>query len=103
LSDAAVLLAGLLGLGVEFNVEGGMLVYDAPAGTMTPDLLAALVAHKAEVLGLLADEGFRRVAARMKAAGDDLWRDRIASDPDLAAYFAERQAIHRAAAAAPNP
>jgi len=51
-ATAAWLLADLGQLGVHLEREGDGLRYDAPPGTLTPDLLAALREHKA---GLLAE------------------------------------------------
>jgi len=41
-------------LGVRLRVEGGALAYDAPKGALTSELVAALRAHKAEIMALLA-------------------------------------------------
>src|SRR5437762_13407508 len=51
---AAALLAYLERLGVRVAIDGARLRLDAPAGTLTPDLLATLAAHKPALLGLLA-------------------------------------------------
>ena len=54
MTDATALLIALRDLGVELTAEGGDLCYDAPAGVLTPDLLAAMTRHKGELLALLA-------------------------------------------------
>src|SRR5689334_10174389 len=47
------LLAQLRRLDVVLWAEGDQLCYDAPEGALTPDLLAQLAAHKADILALL--------------------------------------------------
>ena len=51
----ADLLARLAALDVRLSAEGGRLGYDAPDGTVTPDLRAAILAHKGAILRLLAE------------------------------------------------
>jgi hypothetical protein len=53
-TDAALLLTKLLGLGVELTAEGKDLCYDAPAGVLTPDLRSAMAALKADLLALMS-------------------------------------------------
>ncbi len=43
-------------LGIRLFPKGAKLGYDAPAGAMTPEVRAALAAHKAELLALMAEE-----------------------------------------------
>jgi len=47
------LLEELARLDVKVKPNGGNLSYDAPKGTVTPELLARLREHKAEILDLL--------------------------------------------------
>ena len=58
------LLSQLRAKGVELKTSGGdRLVIDAPKGTVTEDLRAALSAHKAELLQILnaeANEDMRK-------------------------------------------
>lgn len=51
---AADLVLDLKARGVRLTAEGNRLQYDAPAGVMTPDLLARLKACKSELLATLA-------------------------------------------------
>jgi tubulysin polyketide synthase-like protein len=63
------LLTELHSRGVTVSLNGERLHVDAPAGTLTPDLRAALVAHKSALLTLL------RVEALKAAAGPEVrWR-----------------------------
>ena len=50
------LLSTLGARGVRFIVLGDRLRYDAPAGALDDDLMAALRLHKAELLTLLSEE-----------------------------------------------
>ncbi len=59
------LLAELTRRGVEIAVEGGRLRF-RPQDAVTPDLRAALVEHKADVLDLLGDDE-REVGWRVEA------------------------------------
>ena len=52
---AAALITLLRSLDVHLRVEGGALRVNAPKGRLTPDLEAALVARKAELLQMLTD------------------------------------------------
>lgn len=49
-------VAGLRRRGVLLWADGGALAYDAPAGVMTPAVLATLAGRKADVLALLRAE-----------------------------------------------
>lgn len=60
---AQTLLSELRDLGVELNVEEDRITVDAPAGTITDDLRAALVDNKPRLLKLLAREQRRLEAA----------------------------------------
>jgi len=51
-----MLLAELRAQGATLAIDGDQVVIDAPAGVLTPELLADLRGHKPEVLGLLARE-----------------------------------------------
>src|SRR5207253_6081793 len=48
------LLSACAGRGIVLFVDGGRLRFRAPAGAMTPELRAAVVAHKAALLAHLA-------------------------------------------------
>jgi hypothetical protein len=48
-------LHDLHAIGVHLAADGNDLLVDAPRGVMTPNLQAALVAHKAELLAHLLD------------------------------------------------
>jgi len=48
-------------LGVVLSGDGGKLRYEAPAGSLTPELRRSLAAHKAAILDILEAE---RLAAR---------------------------------------
>lgn len=50
---APALLVELEAQGVHLTAHGDRLVFDAPAGTMTPERLALMKAHKLELLTLL--------------------------------------------------
>jgi hypothetical protein len=52
--SAAALITRCRILDVRLSVKSGRLRYSAPRGTFNPDLLAELVAHKAELVALLA-------------------------------------------------
>src|SRR5262249_9409213 len=43
----------LTACGVRFRVESGRLKVDAPKGTLTPELKAALIEHKDDILAML--------------------------------------------------
>ncbi len=51
----AELLADCHARHIDLQAHGGQLDVDAPAGELTPDLIAPLTAHKGELLALLAD------------------------------------------------
>lgn len=54
MTDAATLLADLRARGVELEPRGDKLHWRAPESAVTPELLAVLAEHKAELLALLA-------------------------------------------------
>jgi hypothetical protein len=75
------LLTRLASLNVKLWVEGDQLRYFAPKGVFTPDLLAELLKHKAELIALLSDGGgTRTLAASIKP---------VARDIDLPLSFAQ--------------
>lgn len=59
LTPGAALLEKCRQLGIITFAQSDSLKYDAPRGAMTPDLLAALGRHKAELLALLARDHAR--------------------------------------------
>ena len=59
--SAAQVLEQVRALGVVLSGAGGKLRYEAPAGSLTPELRESLAAHKAAILDLLEAE---RLAAR---------------------------------------
>ena len=86
-TTARKLLADAKRVGIILSANGGRLAFDAPAGAMTPDLRARLVACKAELLAVLAGEYVRAAAALIARMVDESARD------DLAYRFDERAAI----------
>lgn len=52
-----VLLGQLSAAGVVLSVDGDRLLFDAPAGALTPDLRAGLAAHRAELIRRLSAPG----------------------------------------------
>ena len=54
--NASALLTDLRSRGISLSVSGERLSIDAPKGTVTPDLLAALVEHKADLIRLLGTD-----------------------------------------------
>ena len=70
------MLKRLHAAGATLRVEGNRLCYRAPAGALTPDLHAALIEHKPDLLfeyneraGILEyDAGIRRLEAEARAA-----------------------------------
>ncbi len=55
-------------LGIVLSGGGGKLRYEAPAGSLTPELREALAAHKAAILDMLEAE--RQAARRIVQCGD---------------------------------
>lgn len=53
---AALVLEQARALGILLTGSGGKLRYEAPAGSLTPELRQALIAHKAAILDLLDAE-----------------------------------------------
>ena len=66
--SAADTLAAARALGVVLSAAGGELRYVAPAGALSPELRAALVEHKAELLAALAGEADAAAAQRAAAS-----------------------------------
>jgi hypothetical protein len=60
------LLVTLATRGVRLHVDGDRLIYRAPEGTMTPELLWDLEAHKAEIISVLP---YRRRCRSCGSAG----------------------------------
>jgi hypothetical protein len=60
----AALLAHLRGLGAHVAIVEGKLRCLAPAGTLTPELIATMLAHKAALLAVLRKEAAREAAGR---------------------------------------
>lgn len=81
------LWAALNHAGVKLSAHAGKLRFDAPAGTMTPELLAMLSACKAELLAIIA--GDYLAAALALVASIDTPDERAA----MAEWFDERAAI----------
>ncbi|MBI4491732.1 MAG: hypothetical protein HY690_02950 [Chloroflexi bacterium] len=61
--SAATLLERLGAADVRLRVDGEHLRVSAPRGTLTPELKAELLAHKPELLRILADQQLATVAA----------------------------------------
>lgn len=81
------LLDSLRERGVMLSANGDRLAWEAPAGTMTPDLLAVLKAHKEEILAVLGEQWGDAVRALMHRIGDDEHRQHLAD------VFTERVGI----------
>ena len=81
------LWAALNHAGVKLSAHAGKLRFDAPAGTMTPELLAMLSARKAELLAIIAGD---YLAAAMALVASINAPDHRAA---MAEWFAERAAI----------
>jgi hypothetical protein len=64
--NAAALLADLHRRGIRLSVSGERLGVDAPKGIVTPNLRAALVEHKADLIRLLGTDD-SEVAWRVEA------------------------------------
>lgn len=54
-------------LGIVLYRTGSTLRYEAPKGRLSPELRAALAAHKGEILGLLEDERLPRASPEQVA------------------------------------
>ena len=80
-SPLAELLADCDAHGIRLLLAGdGGLTIDAPQDALTPDLLARLKAHKAELLTLLLRPCARRGLRPRRRAGLDSARDRHEAD-----------------------
>lgn len=51
--SASEVLAEIERLGVRLEAQSGQLRYRAPKGTLTPEILASLARHKAEIMAAL--------------------------------------------------
>jgi hypothetical protein len=71
------LLHDLQALGVRFAADGDDLLVHVPRGAMTPDLRAALVAHKAALLAYLRETEAATLTRRVAAFQIQLaaWQD----------------------------
>lgn len=67
---AAKLLGDLYRAGVVLSANGDRLAFDAPAGVMTPQLLAILKARKPELLAVLQGDYLHAAAARLSRIVD---------------------------------
>lgn len=48
-----MLIERLIALGVELSIEGDCLVFDAPEGALSPDLIAEMKAHRSELIAAI--------------------------------------------------
>lgn len=87
LLKAATLLAHLRRAGVLLTAKGDRLAFDAPAGAMTPEVVAMLKARKPELLAVLRGDYLHAAAALVLSIPDS--RQRAA----LAHLFDERTGI----------
>ena len=86
------LVAHLRARDIALVVEGNQLVYDAPEGEMTPEDLAVLRRHKAELVDYLAGRVAERPAPSEAPA--DYWRPIVESWPEaVAGEWEERASI----------
>ena len=67
------LLTHLRARGVLLTANGDHLAFDAPVGTMTPELIARLAAHKNELLAALADKADAPAEAQLETHADREW------------------------------
>ena len=112
LPPAVELLAHLSRAGVKLSAKGERLIFDAPAGVVTPDVLATLQAHKGELLAVLAGDWQGAAAALLATVGDDEARaglrhrfdERagVCEDNGMSRPDAERAAYHEISAALPG-
>ncbi len=72
------LLADLKRAGVVLSIDGGRLLFDAPAGAMTPDLLAAVKARKPELLAVLTGDYLGAAFALLVTIPDPQRREALA-------------------------
>lgn len=88
------LLDQLTAAGVALSVDGDRLLFDAPAGAMTPDLRAGIAGHRAELIRRLTappfpPDYFARWVCRPDAQGRLGWE---APDlPDDSRWWARRR------------
>jgi hypothetical protein len=81
------LLADLRRVGVALSIKGDRLAFDAPAGTMTPELRALMVTCKPELLAVLAGDYLIAAATLVKRVLDPDKREALINQ------FDERAAI----------
>ncbi len=67
---ALALLDDLGTRGVRLTVDGGRLTFDAPAGTMTPELRERLKVHKGELVAILAGKAAPEAPAQLESRAD---------------------------------
>ena len=92
------LLAELTGLGVRLWVEGERLRFDAPAGVMTPERLAAVREHRAAILAELAPSERDMSAAAIRQRYRDsasLLLSELETLPDLTPEQEQEAAYYR--------
>ena len=87
LPTAAKLLTDLRRAGVVLSVNGDRLAFDAPAGAMTPAVVATLKARKPELLAVLSGDYLSAAAALLVTIADPDQR------AELAYLFDERAGI----------
>lgn len=83
------LLADLRRAGVLLSAKREGLTFDAPAGAMTPQLRAAVKAHKPELLAVLAGDYLGAAFALLLTLPDPAQREALAE------RFDERAGIHQ--------
>ena len=84
---AVELLADFGRLGVVLTANGDRLAFDAPAGAMTPAVVAMLKARKPELLAVLGGDYLTAAAALVLSVADPGRRE------ELAELFDERAGI----------
>jgi hypothetical protein len=86
-TTASQLLKDLRLVGIVLNANGDRLGFDAPAGAMTPAVLAILKARKAELLAVLSGDYLAAAAALVSCFPD------FAQQKELVYLFDERAGI----------
>jgi hypothetical protein len=82
-----ILIECLSRAGVVLAVNGGKLIYDAPAGMMTPGFLEAMREHKTILLALASGDWYAAAIAMIDCLDDPDQRE------SLRYQFSERAAI----------
>ena len=82
------LLAGFRQADVVLTANGDRLAFDAPAGVITPEMVAVLKARKGELLAVLRGDYLAAAAALVLSVPNAVLRDELVQD------FDERAAIH---------